>query len=60
MNEKIKTIYAGLNDSEKYGIQFGLFPVKLQGLTHEETCELMEYRKNTEKEDINNIRGRAI
>jgi hypothetical protein len=53
MNDKIKEIYDGMNDSERHGIQFGMFPARLQGLTHEEICELMEYRKSTEKQDVN-------
>jgi len=53
MEDKIKAIYDGLNESEKFGVQFGMFPVRLQNLSIEETVQLMEYRKNTAKQDVN-------
>ncbi len=42
-----------MTDSEKYGVQFALFPVRLWGLTKEETILLMDVRKEIEKQDIN-------
>ncbi|MBT9151451.1 MAG: hypothetical protein DDT40_01646 [candidate division WS2 bacterium] len=46
-------IYNEMTDSEKYGVQFALFPVRLWGLTKEETILLMDVRKEIEKQDIN-------
>ena len=51
--EELTKIYHSLNDNEKYGIQFGLFPILLKGLEHEEIVELMQIRKELEKQDIN-------
>lgn len=51
--EELTKIYDELNDSEKYGIQFGLFPIKLVGLTKDETVKLMQVRIEKEKYDIN-------
>jgi len=49
----IKKIYESLNDNEKFGIQFGLFPASLISLEHDEIVKLMEYRKNINKNDVN-------
>lgn len=54
--EELKKIYEGLNESEKYGIQFGLFPVKLMELSKEEVVALMDLRGEIEKNDINKKR----
>ena len=54
LNEaKCIKIYDSLNENEKYGIQFGIFPVSLKELTHDEIVELMEYRKNVNEKDVN-------
>ena len=44
MNEKIKEIWEKMNDSEKYGCKFNLFPHWALGynLTREENIELMK------------------
>ena len=44
--EELKIIYDSLNDSEKHGIQFGLFPAKLMelNLNNEDCSELMRFR----------------
>ena len=42
-SEKVKRIYEGLNDSEKFGLCFGLFPYRLkEKLNKDETVELMD------------------
>jgi len=51
--KELRKIYDELNESEKFGIQFGLFPARLMGLTKEETVALMELRGEVEKDDIN-------
>jgi hypothetical protein len=45
MDFNVKECYNKLNESEKFGIQFGLFPVSLQGLNHDDIVELMKYDK---------------
>lgn len=50
--KELEKIYNELNESEKYGIQFGLFPVKLQGLRKEEIVRVMQLRIEKEKHDI--------
>ena len=44
--DKISEIWTRMNDSEKFGCQFALFPlwVKDYNLTHEETITLMRRR----------------
>ena len=42
---ELKTIFESLNESEKFGIAFGLFPAKLQGLTHNDVVALMKFRE---------------
>ena len=39
----LKTIYAGMDDNERFGLSFGLFPARLEkeGLTNEEAAELI-------------------
>ena len=39
----LKTIYAGMDDNERFGLSFGLFPVRLEKekLTNEEAAELI-------------------
>ena len=54
--EELKKIYENLNESEKFGVQFALFPVKLMGLTKEEIVTLMEIRAELEKDDVNKIK----
>jgi len=34
-------MFASLNESERVGVKFGLFPVRLEGLTHEDVVDLM-------------------
>jgi len=50
--EELKKVYESLNDSEKHGVQFGLFPAKL-GLSSEECSDLMKVRMESEKYDVN-------
>lgn len=46
MGEKIKELYEKLNSSEKFGLQFGMFPAdKVKGITREESIDLMKYGK---------------
>jgi len=46
MNEKIKGIYESMNSSERYGLQFGMFPARLMGtINREESIGLMKYGK---------------
>ena len=47
--EELTDIYNSLNESEKFGIQFGMFPVKLINLKHDEIVSLMELRMEIEK-----------
>jgi len=54
--EELKKIYEDLNESEKFGVQFALFPVKLMDLTKEEIVTLMEIRTELEKDDVNKIK----
>ena len=53
--EELKTIYDSLNDSEKHGVQFGLFPAKLLelNLDNVDCADLMRFRMETEKLDVN-------
>ena len=51
--EELTKIYNELNESEKYGIHFGLFPVKLIELSKDEISGLMQIRIEKEKYDIN-------
>ena len=39
----LKAIYAGMNDNERFGLSFGLFPVRLEkeNLTNTEAAELI-------------------
>jgi hypothetical protein len=34
-------MFASLDESERVGVKFGLFPARLQGLTHEDVVDLM-------------------
>lgn len=52
--EELREIYEGLNDSEKFGIEFALFPAKLQGLSREEVLILMQIREEERKKQSNN------
>ena len=53
--EELKTIYNSLNDSEKHGVQFGLFPAKLLDfkLDNIDYANLMRFRYET----IYEVRG---
>ena len=51
--EELTDIYNSLNESEKFGIQFGMFPVKLINLKHDEIVSLMELRMEIEKMEVN-------
>lgn len=53
--EELKNIYGALNESEKHGVQFGLFPVKLMNLSQEEISGLMRVRMELEKQDVNKV-----
>jgi len=54
--EELEDIYRNLNDNEKYGVQFGLFPVSLVGLNSDECSSLMRIRMGLEKNDVNLIK----
>jgi len=44
--DTIKELYDILNSSERFGLQFGLFPVdKVKGITREQSIDLMNYAK---------------
>ena len=46
MDEKVQGIYSALNQSERFGLQFGMFPARLMGaINREESVELMKYGK---------------
>jgi len=34
-------MFASLNESERVGVKFGLFPARFQSLTHEDVVDLM-------------------
>ena len=56
-NEKeLKKVYDSLNENEKHGVQFGLFPARLLDLKLDniDCANLMQCRKETEEHDINN------
>jgi len=55
--EELKVIYSLLNDSEKHGVQFGLFPAKLLDLKLDniDCSNLMQFRMEVEKYDINKV-----
>lgn len=36
-----REMFASLDESERVGVKFGLFPARLQGLTHEDVVDLM-------------------
>lgn len=42
-NEKLRRIWESLNDNERFGLSFGLFPARLQSenLTNAEAAELI-------------------
>jgi|WetSurSiteA1Bulk_404760.scaffolds.fasta_scaffold101755_2 hypothetical protein len=48
MFEKIQKIYDSLTESEKFGLGFGLFPIRIKSelTTREETVALMGVAKN--------------
>lgn len=47
MDDKLGKIYDGLNSSERFGLQFGMFPARLMGelKTREDSVGLMKYGK---------------
>jgi len=45
MESKILQIYTDMNDSERFGLQFGMFPARLMGMSREESISLMQYGK---------------
>lgn len=46
MQEKSLQIYESLTASERFGLQFGMFPVdKVKGITREESIDLMKLGK---------------
>lgn len=53
--KELKAIYDSLNDSEKHGVQFGLFPAKLLNaeLDNIDCAKIMQYRMKVEKYDVN-------
>lgn len=56
---RLEKIYEGLNDSERFGVQFGMFPARLMSLelTKDDIVELMEIRKEQNTYDINKHPG---
>ena len=38
-------IYKSCNENERFGFAFGLFPIRLSGLSKEESLKLMELSK---------------
>jgi len=56
--EELKSIYEGLNESEKYGIQFAMLPAKLlqYNLSREDVSNLMSIRMELESNDVNKIK----
>ena len=54
---KLEEIYQGLNESEKFGLCFGLFPYRLkEKLDKDEIVELMEMALDRENVDLGAIR----
>ena len=51
--EELREVYKSLNDNEKFGVQFGLFPASLIGFSSEECSDLMKIRKELEQYDVN-------
>ena len=52
----VKQLYEMMNDSERYGVQFGMFPMWAGTIMDEhgvKAHELMQYRKETERQDVN-------
>lgn len=47
----IKKIFNLLNDNEKFGLKFGLFPIKIQkyNLNNKQLSELIQYAKKMSK-----------
>lgn len=46
----IRAIYDQLSESEKFGLAFGLFPVRLEGLTKDDCVALMRLRESEAKQ----------
>ncbi len=42
---EIRAIFDGMSKSEKVGVAFGMFPARLQGLTHSDVVGLMKLRE---------------
>jgi len=42
---ELRAIFEGMNESEKVGVAFGMFPARLQGLTHNDVVGLMRLRE---------------
>jgi hypothetical protein len=42
---ELRAIFDGLNESEKVGVAFAMFPARLQGLTHNDVVGLMRLRE---------------
>lgn len=40
-----KALYESCNENERFGFAFGLFPARLQNLSHEDSVALMEFSK---------------
>ena len=52
-SEKIEKIYERLNDSEKFGLCFGLFPHRLkEKLDQDEVVELMDLATERQQVDF--------
>jgi len=52
VSEKIEKIYESLNDSEKFGLCFGLFTHRLQHLDKDEVVELMKLTEERQPVDF--------
>jgi len=42
---ELRAIFESLNESEKFGIAFGMFPARLPELTHNDVVALMKLRQ---------------
>jgi hypothetical protein len=42
---ELRAIFESLNESEKFGIAFGMFPATLPDLTHNDVVALMKLRE---------------
>ena len=47
--EDLRAIWVGLNDSEKFGVKFGLFPARVGGLSKDDCVALMGITEGPKK-----------